>query len=309
MFTNGSGIKSDVSTILLNPINVIALVSVWEIIFQLSGFIFKKLYQSKPGFFIADNSDDSARKDTEKRKKRLLQNGPSYIVSSIHAIVVSIMGCVGFVQLFHTLPKFQMQQIHVSSILLHPEISALDYKSISSIHSTIEFLNLLFFSYLFNDILHVIAAFPSLGGFDTIAHHSLFMIASLINGCYVIMLFPFTWLIMGEISTIFLNIRWILIQTGRGSTSYLKLSNVMFAVTFFLTRVVLYGWGLIHLGMNIDVVMDVPAPRFLVIVVLTLVVGGFALDLFWMNSIYKLAVGSPSKKSSKSAEKSHDKKE
>ena len=229
--------------------------------------------------------------EMNKPKEKIMKYGPSYFVAGIHALILSTRGCQHFLQLLHTIPKYQMQQIPVSSILTHVEISAVDYRHITQAQTSVELSNLLFLSWIIYDLIHVISSYPKLGGFDTIIHHCLFMGAALVNGYYVIYIFPFSWLIMGELSTIFLNIRWFLIQTGRGSTKMMKWCNYIFAIFFFLTRVILYGWGL-YLMSRPDVwtvILELPAPKYLVLSVLGLLVIGYFLNLLWMKSIVEMA--------------------
>mmetsp|Transcript_16521 Transcript_16521/g.67856 ORF Transcript_16521/g.67856 Transcript_16521/m.67856 type:complete len:225 (-) Transcript_16521:526-1200(-) len=87
--------------------------------------------------------------------------------------------------------------------------------------------------------------------------------------------FQFGWLIVGEVSTIFLNIRWFLIKLGYGATSvtitlptplsrfclsrfllkaslflrpqFMTAANFLFALTFFIARIVVYTFGVYDL--------------------------------------------------------------
>jgi len=77
--------------------------------------------------------------------------------------------------------------------------------------------------------------------------HLIFASLSVVNGTYGLMAFPFGWLIVGEMSTVFLNIRWFLLKSGRGTSSTLDITNKLFAATFFLTRIGIYSAGIIHL--------------------------------------------------------------
>jgi hypothetical protein len=68
--------------------------------------------------------------------------------------------------------------------------------------SAIEQTNHLFLSYLLIDLCHMLASFPRLGGFDMIAHHTVFITCSMVCGILRVLPFPFAWLILGELSTI-----------------------------------------------------------------------------------------------------------
>ena len=115
----------------------------------------------------------------------------------------------------------------------------------------IELTNHLFLSYLIYDLCHMVAAFPTLGGWDMMAHHTVFIICSGVCGTLRVLGFPFAWLIVGELSTIWLGVRWFLIKTGRGAERSMELSNVAFAATFFATRIVAYAAGLLELAAQV----------------------------------------------------------
>merc|ERR1712071_65851 len=124
-----------------------------------------------------------------------------------------------------------------------------------------------------------------------VIHHAAFIGASLINGIYFIFIFQFSWLILGELSSVFLNWRWFLIQSGRGDSATMKYCSLAFASLFFSTRVIAYGLGLADLFIHRRQAMAVSAPKPFIIIVLSLLVGGYVLNLFWMRSFYKLAIG------------------
>ena len=98
------------------------------------------------------------------------------------------------------------------------------------------------------DVSHVLLEYPRLGGMDVVAHHVLFALASYVCGSNRVFPWPFAWLIIGELSTLPLNLRWVLIQSGRGDTRLMKWTNRGFALSFFVGRVVVYGLGLLHLS-------------------------------------------------------------
>lgn len=58
---------------------------------------------------------------------------------------------------------------------------------------------------------------------------------------------PFGWLVVGEISTIFLNWRWFLLKSGRRDGDWINVVNGLFAFSFFVTRNVIYTCGMVHL--------------------------------------------------------------
>mmetsp|Transcript_8561 Transcript_8561/g.12806 ORF Transcript_8561/g.12806 Transcript_8561/m.12806 type:complete len:132 (-) Transcript_8561:175-570(-) len=120
---------------------------------------------------------------------------------------------------------------------------------------------------------------------------------------YRVLPFPFAWLITGEASSPFLNIRWFLINTGRGDTFAMKATNIIFALTFFFSRILLFGYGLIDLMRNVNYLFSdpPPVPAIPAVSILVLVCGGFLLNAFWMVGIVKMAMGRQKGGKSKSA--------
>jgi TLC domain len=102
----------------------------------------------------------------------------------------------------------------------------------------------------------------------------------------------FGWLIVGELSTPLLNIRWFLIRQGLGDTAFMKVVSMSFAAVFFLTRFVIYGSGLLHLFATIShLTPDVS--RASAACVVLFVLGGFGLNLLWLTKIAKMAGSKP----------------
>ena len=88
---------------------------------------------------------------------------------------------------------------------------------------------MLFPSWLLYDLAHLLLSFPALGAADTVAHHAGFICASAICGAHRILPFAFGWLIVGELSSPLLNVRWLLIHAGRRRVAVLQRVNVGFA--------------------------------------------------------------------------------
>ena len=111
------------------------------------------------------------------------------------------------------------------------------------------------------------------------------------------LIFPFSWLTLGELSSVALNIRWFLINSGRGESVALQRTQLAFAGLFVVTRVIIYGVGLAHLFVHREALLSrdeatgvlahVPAP--LLWLVLVLLVGGYGLNLLWMTKIVRMA--------------------
>ena len=106
--------------------------------------------------------------------------------------------------------------------------------------------------------------------------------------------------LLGEVSTLFLNLRWFLIQTGRGDSAALHRTNYAFATTFFITRVVIMALGLWHgVTRSAPLLLAPPysAPSWAVSTICVTVGCGALLNAFWMYKIVRMASrpGKPSR--------------
>ncbi|KAL7463978.1 hypothetical protein ACHAXS_004328, partial [Conticribra weissflogii] len=213
-------------------------------------------HPDKPTHDSSQNPPGRARAQLAKRT--LIQQGPSYVVSLVHSLYVTLRGIRHISSLYNApkLDKVFITRTHFRG-------------SHRPAHLDVANTNIVFFSYLLYDLLHVILQYPKLGKIDTVVHHLVFASCSAINGTYGVMPFPFGWLIVGEASTIFLNWRWFLRASGRGGggggrtmkksddvdesddcvgqKKTMDAVNSLFAFTFVATRIVLYSVGMIHL--------------------------------------------------------------
>lgn len=211
------------------------------------------------------------------------KHGATYVAALIHAMITGSRGCW-----------------HVAALLQAPTASKLaivDGEWHAAALATAD-TNVVFFSWLLYDVLHVIREFPALGGLDTVAHHLGFMCASLVCGHHRILPFPFAWLILGELSSVPLNIRWFLTTIAKADpkraskwASPISTTSKAFALVFFVTRVVVYGMGLAHLCSVTEELgkLDAVVAKPLLYLVLALLAGGYVLNLSWMSKIVKRA--------------------
>lgn len=223
----------------------------------------------------------------DKSARILLQSlAPSYIVSTIHALFVTYRGVQHLTRLFHAPPLLQLIQPppHILSTLPQSHLPYL--AEIDRVSTT----NAIFASYLLTDLIHVIRLYPRVGGLDTIFHHLAFAGCALVAGWYRLHPFMFAWLIIGEASTSLLNLRWLLIKAGKGSTLYFKVIQFLFALVFLITRVLIYATGLLYQLTILRHVLPF-APSVAVVSTMGFVVVGFVINLMWMGKIYKIAVG------------------
>ena len=203
----------------------------WEVTYRIVNYLMCQLL-GKTNFTSDKKSfyDTTLSQGQLTTKLQTIQTcGPSYIVSTIHALIVTTRGCIHLIQLWDAPPydKFVIPP----SFALQDDTSTMNYRGA---HLLVARTNIIFVSYLLYDVCHVIYQYPKLGKVDTILHHVLFIICSFINGTYGIMAFAFGWLIVGEASTIFLNIRWFLIQLSTSSWAFLISIPILYFLCLLL---------------------------------------------------------------------------
>lgn len=252
----------------------ISSIGFFGLAYNVSSSLLKKLTKI-PGFAL-----------DEKHVPALLSQGPSYVVSFLHCFSNGIRGCLHFKDIFGA---------DTTVKLFFPPTPPAYENCIRNI----EVSNVIFFSFLVVDIYHVLRAYPKLGGLDVVIHHLVFLCCSMINGIFGILPFAFCWLIIGELSTIFLNVRWGLIKTGRGDTQAFQVVQYLFALTFFLTRVLFYSAGLFELFLQRDglreIVNDRRAPETFLLITLFFIACGWLLNVVWFRKIAAMAFMSETK--------------
>ena len=227
----------------------------------------------------------------ERSIDTLVTHGPSYANSLIHAIINGYQGVVNLVSLANAPTS---SKLFGFDPIPHGEF-------VNATRSVLTF-NTFFRAHLLLDLFHVLRKYPKLGGMDVVLHHSVFLTCSIINHYYFILPFGFTWLIIGEISTIFMNLRWFLIKTGRGDMKLCRVVENLFALTFFVTRIVIYSMGVFDLATQkselIDAVKRERVPLIFLGVSVFFICVGFILNFFWFQKILYIAIyGSKKKKS------------
>ena len=168
-----------------------------------------------------------------KANENILRFGPNYLVSTIHAIRASIRGLEHLWTLIRCPDK---EKMWLNEEKKEKELVTEGYREgIRVMHTNYAFLG-----YLLQDLVHVLMQYPELGGIDVIIHHVLFAATSVIAGTYKVFVFPFAWLILGEMSTPLLNLRWFLTETGKSDTKLYQGATYSFAIVFTLSRIVGY---------------------------------------------------------------------
>lgn len=278
----------------------------WEMTYRIVKYLMRQLL-GKTNFTTNDAKNSYDTSSLGGTLQTLLTCGPSYVVSTVHAIIVTERGCTHLLQLWDASPydKFVIPP-DFTTTTLQDDNTMTNYRGA---HLLVARTNIIFVSYLLYDVCHVLHQYPKLGKVDTVLHHILFIVCSFINGTYGIMAFAFGWLIVGEASTILLNVRWLLIQlsgrsssgggdisdgkssgsSGSGSTTVVLLDtiNILFAITFLIVRVLIYTLGVVHLlimhGRSIIVVLPqtTHVPRILLGITCGCILLGWGLNLIW----------------------------
>ena len=202
------------------------------------------------------------------------------------------------VSFFHALLVTTRGMWHVARLLQAPLSAQLKIPAdpsdpwYAASGSEIKQTNLLFVSFLLNDLGHMLLS-PALNDTALVVHHLGFIGASFICASYRFLPLPFSWLICGEASTILLNVRWGLLASGRAETTAMRVVEPAFALLFALARVIGYGAGLAHLWFHREWVGE-GVPSGVVRSLLLLLLAGYALNLSWMRKI--VAMGSSRKR-------------
>ena len=239
----------------------------------------------------AATTADSNPKYDENAKQRaaLLERGPSYMVSFVHSIYATLRGCLHLCQLWNA--------SHLDKLLIPGDTNHHnDNSSYRWAHLDVATTNIIFLSYLLYDLCHVLHQYPKLGGVDTIAHHLLFAACSFINGTFGLFAFAFGWLVVGEGSTVFLNVRWYLLKSGRDKGRMIDAVQGLFALTFFATRIIIYSAGMIHLLYNSrEELVSLPELSGVPWAMLGMTCGcmilGWLLNIVWGYKILLMVVG------------------
>ncbi|KAL7532311.1 hypothetical protein ACHAXR_004554 [Thalassiosira sp. AJA248-18] len=276
----------------------------WEVMYHIAKYSLKVCLDKHPNRILSSSLVKNATKDQgsnghsngdaqsslDDAKHTLLQRGPSYIVSFVHSIYATGRGIMHLYNLYNA-PGIEKLLIAGKEI----------QDGYRWAHLQVGETNTVFLSYLSYDLIHILLQYPKLGGVDTIIHHLLFASCSVINGTFGIMIFAFGWLVVGEGSTIFLNIRWFLLKSGRGESDIIGTINRLFAATFFLTRIGIYSVGVVHLFYyNLPELLSLPEKSGVPVPLLGMTCGcmllGWALNILWGYKILGMVRGKKIKK-------------
>ncbi len=98
------------------------------------------------------------------------------------------------------------------------------------------------------------------------------------------------WLLCGELSTLPLNTRWFLLNTGRGGTPLVAAVNWAFAASFFAVRGPLFWIGLAgFLRHSVRALEGAGVPAAAVGALAALLAAGALLNAYWFVRIVQMA--------------------
>jgi hypothetical protein len=153
-----------------------------------------------------------------------------------------------------------------------------------------------FLAWLTMDLIHCFEKYPKTVGLDALAHHTGFILLTAVQMSWDLLPIVAAWLLIGELSTIALNIRWYVISSGQGDSRALVYTNAAFALSFFLVRILVYWAGVLHLGFfMVPLLLSPPynAPAWPLYVLLFSITAAGVLNLWWMYKIFKMATRKP----------------
>eukprot|EP01051_Picozoa_sp_SAG22_P021274 SAG22_NODE_4636_length_1208_cov_1.589720_1_plen_215_part_10 len=182
----------------------------WESVYRLAGLV---LAAGWAGSHLVDPAAA-----TEKHRAALKTSGASYCASICHAALVTVRGCGHLAVLLGG--ASEAAKLSIDAAPAGSSVEREQQAILVSCH--------LFLGYLLVDLCHVVAHYPALGGLDMLAHHGIFIFCAAGAGYCRVLGFAFSWLIIGEASTVLLGVRWLLINTGRGESAGMVAANVLF---------------------------------------------------------------------------------
>jgi len=143
-----------------------------------------------------------------------------------------------------------------------------------------------FMGYLIYDTTFCLYYYKLLKDWPSLVHHVIYLVVSGYVLYHAFFKFAFVWLMMGEMSTPCVNLRWFLAVLDMKSTQLYAWNGNLMAVLFFVFRVVVFGVGLVHLFGLRELWMAEDVPYGLRIV-FGLLVGAYGLNLYWFNLVLK----------------------
>lgn len=163
----------------------------------------------------------------------------------------------------------------------------------------IRFVGSIFFGYMVHDLIHNMGYHGRHFGskrWEQIFHHVLFMVIVVLHSSSSEMNFAFPFVYVGELSTVFLDMRFFFKSIGYPKLH--ALSSKLFALSFFLTRIVLFGWFCGQIFVNWNAISKNVESLIVRSSLSILFPIALVLQMFWMIQIGNIvrALGSSQKK-------------
>lgn len=238
----------------LDWLHVLVFAVAWEMVYRLTSSLAARHYPQYP---------------------KVVSQGGSYATAFGNACVSSIAGWYIFAKLLTA------DEAGRALVQMDLEVTLVLFTAVQS-----------FLGWLLMDVVHILTHFPDLGGADHLLHHTGFILLTSVGYAYRVFPFAVGWLLLGETSSLFLETRWFLINSGRGDTRALARTNCAFVVTFFLCRVVILWAGLYDMLTVLRPFTLAPpnrAPAWVVNTICFFVVGSALLNVFWLTKIISMA--------------------
>lgn len=145
------------------------------------------------------------------------------------------------ISLIHDLYAIPASIFLITSIVPHNEFAVLRHIPLQ----TLDTVGGVFVAYLLWDLQHLVRHRELFASelIEQLAHHGCFFAMMLLNGDERSFNYAFPFIYLGELSTLFLNIRTMYKALGREELWV----SLCFAVSFFVTRILLFGGLLVHL--------------------------------------------------------------
>jgi hypothetical protein len=249
----------------MDVITIGVLLAFWSIIFYAADYVAPFVVR-----YLKDNL-----KLTVDPKFKIQFAG--YVVSCVHAFITTYRG-FSHMYALKTNPDTARNLMALYSNEYYSDF-------VEEVRTGVILTNQMVLTYMFHDLVHTLERFPDLGGWDSITHHVIFVMASFAAGWNKIFCFPFSWLVVGELSTPFLNLRWFLRAVGMKDSSLATINGLLFAITFFIARVLIFGWGVFEMVIDFSFIWNKIESVYGVRYVVVNIFAAFALNLYWFYLI------------------------
>ncbi|KAK9814277.1 hypothetical protein WJX72_003292 [[Myrmecia] bisecta] len=137
--------------------------------------------------------------------------------------------------------------------------------------------------YFIMDLYIVAVHYPEMGGPEMLLHHTAALLSVLASACYG-QAHLYTLILLGtEVTTPFINMRWVLDRVGWRQTRAYIANGVCLFVTWFLGRVLMFVWFFWHIYQHRAQLKLLNWPPMILITTVPPLL--YALNLFWFGKI------------------------